>query len=189
MAAPRDREAQSRRAQVRKAYGQRLAEVMKERGFTSTSLAKKTESLGVPRSTISKFVHGERLPNGDHLAVMANAMGVPTAKLVPPGMGGQYEPEDVDEHTPAAESAPEPHQRASARSVSDRTDSFPAPLRRYLEKHRDHLTPREQHFLADFAALHDPDEARDEEFYDELVEAHRKAIRRLRERSRGSSSS
>ena len=61
---------------------QRLREEMNRRGMKQRDLA---EKAGVTEVSISRYVHGERMPKGNILAAMARALGTTSAYLLEDG--------------------------------------------------------------------------------------------------------
>src|SRR5262245_23346553 len=60
-------------------FGERLRQLMQVRGFTQSSLARRS---GVERSLINRILNGKARPRYEHIGWLAVALGIDTADLM-----------------------------------------------------------------------------------------------------------
>ena len=58
---------------------QKLKNIMKEKGINQTELCKRT---GLPKSTISQYVNGKRIPNQESLFLISQALDIPVTSIM-----------------------------------------------------------------------------------------------------------
>jgi transcriptional regulator with XRE-family HTH domain len=64
---------------VKQEFGRRLYELMTERGWHQSELARQS---GLPRDSISVYIRGKSLPNRENIEILAQCLGVKIEELI-----------------------------------------------------------------------------------------------------------